>query len=221
MGSPTSHLKEGTNGTPTIAPPAPGAPQTETTPATLPGADAYVYRDGRPDPMRLFVFKPKGWTASDHRPALVFYFGGGWTHGTPAAAEGFALHATSLGWVGITPDYRTKTRFGTSPLESVADSRASFRWVQDHAAELGDRSHEDHRRRPLRRRPRRALDRNRSHAARLRSERSSARETTVSDTSRPKGYTPFRFGENDVALSARQPARRQDAAHAADARRHR
>jgi acetyl esterase/lipase len=39
--------------------------------------------------------------------------------------------------VGIAPDYRTKNRFGTSPLESVADARAALRWIEDHAEELG------------------------------------------------------------------------------------
>jgi acetyl esterase/lipase len=39
--------------------------------------------------------------------------------------------------VGICPDYRTKNRFNTSPMESVADGRAAVRWVQERADELG------------------------------------------------------------------------------------
>lgn len=39
--------------------------------------------------------------------------------------------------VGIAPDYRTKNRFGTSPLASVDDARAAFAWVVEHADELG------------------------------------------------------------------------------------
>ncbi len=107
------------------------------TPATLPGAETYIYRDGQPDPMRLHVFKPKGWKESDRRPALVFFFGGGWTKGTPERSAGYAKWAATLGMVGIAPDYRTNERFGTTPLESVADGRAALRWVQDHADKLG------------------------------------------------------------------------------------
>lgn len=107
------------------------------TPVSLPGAETFVYREGKPDPMRLHVFKPKGWKASDRRPAMVFFFGGGWTKGTPERSATYGKFAATLGMVGIAPDYRTKERFGTSPLESVADGRAAFRWVQDHAAELG------------------------------------------------------------------------------------
>lgn len=108
-----------------------------TTPVTLPGAETYIYRDGKPDPMRLHVFKPKGWSTNDHRPALVFFFGGGWTRGTPDRSASNAKWAATLGMVGIAPDYRTKERFGTTPLESVADGRAAVRWVQDHADKLG------------------------------------------------------------------------------------
>jgi acetyl esterase/lipase len=39
--------------------------------------------------------------------------------------------------VGIAPDYRVKSRFGTTPLEAVADGRLVVRWTEDHAAELG------------------------------------------------------------------------------------
>ncbi len=39
--------------------------------------------------------------------------------------------------VGIAPDYRTKNRFGTSPLASVDDGRAAFAWVVKHADQLG------------------------------------------------------------------------------------
>ena len=107
------------------------------TPAALPGAETYVYRDGKPDPMRLHVFKPKNWKPEDHRPALVFFFGGGWTRGTPERSAGYAKWAATLGMVGIAPDYRTKERFGTTPLESVADARAAVRWIEDHADKLG------------------------------------------------------------------------------------
>ena len=107
------------------------------TPLTLPGAESYIYREGKPEPMRLHVFKPKNWKPEDHRPALVFFFGGGWTRGTPERSAGYAKWAATLGMVGIAPDYRTKERFGTTPLESVADGRAAVRWIEDHADKLG------------------------------------------------------------------------------------
>lgn len=122
---------------PAPAPAAPTAPKPpETTPTELPGTEAFIYRDGA-KPMRLFVAKPAGWKATDRRPALIFFFGGGWTTGTPANSVFWAQAAAELGLVGIAPDYRTKGRFDTPPQASVADSRAALHWVQEHAAELG------------------------------------------------------------------------------------
>ncbi len=185
------------------------------TPLTLAGAETFVYRD----PMRLHVFKPKGWKPGDRRPAFVYFFGGGWTRGTPERSAGHAKWAASLGMVGIAPDYRTKERFDTTPLESVADGRAALRWIEDHAEELGVD-------------PARIVVGGSSaggHVALWTAiahtpPGSSANEaprlkpvalvllSPVSDTSLLAGYTPKRFGEHAGALSplhqldARMPA---------------
>ncbi len=178
------------------------------TPVTLPGAETYSYRDAKPDPVRLHVFKPKGWKETDRRPALVFFFGGGWTTGTPERSAGYAKWAVSLGMVGVAPDYRTKGRFGTTPLESVADGRAALRWVEDHADKLGID-------------PKRIVVGGSSaggHVALWTAIEhtppgSSTNEaprikpavlilvSPVSDTSAATGYTPKRFGDNAEALS--------------------
>jgi acetyl esterase len=112
-------------------------PAPETTPTELPGAETFFYQEEGPPPLRLFVVKPVGWQAGDRRPALLFFFGGGWTTGTPASSIFWARFAAGLGMVGIAPDYRTKGRNDVSPLGSVADGRAALHWVQEHAAELG------------------------------------------------------------------------------------
>ncbi len=184
------------------------ATATVITPVSLPGAENYLYREIPPEPMRLFVFKPKGWKKSDHRPALVFFFGGGWTTGTPERSAGYAKWATTLGMVGIAPDYRTNERFGTSPLESVADGRSAVRWIEDHAEELGID-------------PRRivvggssagghvalwtAIEHTPPGSATNEAPRvkpvALILVSPVSDTSKETGYTPKRFGENAEALS--------------------
>lgn len=109
---------------------------TEQTPTSLPGAETMSYREGE-NGMNLFVYKPEGWKADDKRSAFVFFFGGGWSKGTPLKSASSAKWAAANGMVGIAPDYRTKNRFGTSPLASVDDGRAAFAWVVEHANELG------------------------------------------------------------------------------------
>jgi len=194
-----------------LSPAAVGIAQTrppETTPTEFPGAETFIYRDGSPEPRRLFVVKPENWKATDHRTALMFFFGGGWTTGTPANSIGWARTAAKLGMIGIAPDYRTKGRNDTSPLESVADSRAALHWVQEHAVELGldparvavgGNSAGGHV----------ALWTAITKAPPGSDESESPRIkpaalilfSTVSDTTPLTGYTPKRFGEHTLELS--------------------
>jgi acetyl esterase/lipase len=181
---------------------------TETTPTELPGAETFIYRDSPSAVLRLFVVKPDDWKANDRRPALMFFFGGGWTTGTPHNSIGWARFAAENGMVGIAPDYRTKGRNDTSPLASVADSRAVLAWVQAHAAELGvdparivvgGNSAGGHV----------ALWTAITHAPPGSDDNESPKIkpaglilfSTVSDTSETTGYTPQRFGEHTFALS--------------------
>ena len=109
----------------------------EETPLSLPGFEPHVFRTIGQTELRLHVTKPKGWTASDKRPCLVFFFGGGWTNGNPKGSMMWTKWASDRGLVGIAPDYRTLTRHQSSIEESISDGRAAVRWVQAHAAELG------------------------------------------------------------------------------------
>jgi acetyl esterase len=118
------------------APVSPGV-KPVATPTSLAGAETHIYRAGLPEPMRLFVFKPEGWTASDRRPALIHFYGGGFVRDVPTQAAGWAKNAAKLGLVGIAADYRVKERFPTDATACVADARAAVHWIQVHAAELG------------------------------------------------------------------------------------
>ena len=109
----------------------------EVTPLTLPGAETFVFKKVGETDVLLHVVKPKGWAASDTRPCLVAFFGGGWSSGTPAKSISYAKWAAKYGLVGVAPDYRTRKRFEAKPEDCVADGREAVRWVQDHAKELG------------------------------------------------------------------------------------
>ncbi len=116
---------------------APVEKSAEVTPVSIPGSESFVFRKIGETELRLFVVKPAGWAKTDKRPSLVSFFGGGWSSGTPLHSIGWAKWAASRGLVGIAPDYRTRTRFGSIPEECVADGRAAVRWVEEHADELG------------------------------------------------------------------------------------
>ncbi len=109
----------------------------EVTPLTLPGAETFIFKKVGETELRLHVVKPNDWKASDRRPCLVSFFGGGWSSGTPAKSITYAKWAAKYGLVGVAPDYRTRKRFDAKPEDCVADGRAAVRWIQDHAMELG------------------------------------------------------------------------------------
>ena len=96
-----------------------------------------VFKSFEKDPLELNVFLPEGWKKSDKRPAIVFFFGGGWRSGTPAQFFPQSRYLASRGMVAVSAQYRTSNSHGTSPFECVADGKSAVRWMRKHASELG------------------------------------------------------------------------------------
>lgn len=71
------------------------------------------------------------------KPAIVFFFGGGWTSGTPAQFENQARHFAKRGMIAITADYRVKSRQNAKPVDCVSDAKSAVAWVRINAARLG------------------------------------------------------------------------------------
>ena len=65
----------------TLATSAQGKP---TYPPKLPDAREEVYKTIGDTKLKLWIFEPEGHKKSDKRPAVVFFFGGGWRAGTPS-----------------------------------------------------------------------------------------------------------------------------------------
>jgi acetyl esterase len=80
---------------------------------------------------------PPDWKASDKRPALVFFFCGGWTSGSPAQFRPQAEYFAKRGLVCVRADYRLRGRDGITPDKCVDDAISAMRWVRAHAAECG------------------------------------------------------------------------------------
>ena len=70
-------------------------------------------------------------------PALVFFFGGGWVSGDPSHFQLQAEYFASRGMVVFCPDYRTKSKYNTTPFESVKDAESAMRYLKTHGDELG------------------------------------------------------------------------------------
>lgn len=106
-------------------------------PPEIAEARVEVYREVGDVKLKAWIFEPQGHTAKDRRPAIVFFFGGGWTGGTPGQFLPQCLHLAERGMVAITVDYRVKGRQGVLPQECVRDAKEAIRWVRANATRLG------------------------------------------------------------------------------------
>jgi len=87
--------------------------------------------------LAINIYKPKGWKANDSRPAVVFFFGGGWRGGTTKQFDKHSQRLADRGMVAMTAEYRVKSKHGSTPFESTKDAKSAMRWVRAHAEELG------------------------------------------------------------------------------------
>ena len=91
---------------------APIAPQ----PASIEGARTHVYKSIDGIDLRLHVFSPPDHQASMKRPAIVFFFGGGWTGGT---VEQFVPQSQHLAERGMVADRGRLSRVRPAQDHSV------------------------------------------------------------------------------------------------------
>ncbi len=99
--------------------------------------EEFVYAKTPHGELKTFVHFPEGWKAGDHRPAIVFFFGGGWRNGNPAQFESQAKYLAGRGMVAARADYRVKSRQDVTPVDCVADARAAVRWLRENAEKFG------------------------------------------------------------------------------------
>lgn len=104
-------------------------------PVSLEGGISRLYKAVGGIELRLHIFNPPDTTTAT--PAIVFFFGGGWTSGTVAQFVPQAKHFASRGMVAIVADYRVFGRHKTTALDAIADGKSAIRWVRAHARELG------------------------------------------------------------------------------------
>lgn len=117
---------------------APSTTQAKTTKASFPGAKAEIYKHASGDDLYLYIFNPKGHNpAKDKRPAIVFFFGGGWNGGSTSQFQQHAAYLASRGMVAVLADYRVASRQKTTPRECVADGKSAVRWIRKNAKRLG------------------------------------------------------------------------------------
>ena len=99
----------------------------------LPGSRAEVYKTIGDVKLKIYIYEPKGHKAGAKRPAIVFFFGGGWRGGTPRQFLEHCRYLASKGMVAMTTDYRVSSRQGTKPFHCVRDGKSAVRWIRQNA----------------------------------------------------------------------------------------
>lgn len=87
--------------------------------------------------LNIEIVFPKDHAAKDKRPAIVFFFGGGWTSGTVRQFEKQCEYFAARGMVALAADYRVKSRHDVTPDKCVMDAKSAIRWVRANADKLG------------------------------------------------------------------------------------
>jgi acetyl esterase len=106
--------------------------------ATARGAEIVTYKKTSGRELKLFIDKPADWKASDKRPAIVFFFGGGWVAGTPEQFKSQGTYLATRGMVSVRVEYRTIPKgYKGPPVICCHDAKSAMRYVRSHATSLG------------------------------------------------------------------------------------
>lgn len=85
--------------------------------------------------LKLHIFQPKNGKKVLPRSAIIYFFGGGWSLGTPLQFYRECAHYAQKGMVAITAEYRISYLHKTTPFESFEDAKHAIQWLRMHASE--------------------------------------------------------------------------------------
>ena len=97
----------------------------------------YIYKTIDETKLNLWVFNPTNGFNSNEKPAIVFFFGGGFRMGSPKQFEEHSKYLSARGMVSIVVDYRVSSRNKTKPIQCLNDAKSAVRWVRKHSKSLG------------------------------------------------------------------------------------
>ncbi len=106
-------------------------------PPVMEGTTSEVYRTVDEVELNIYLCNPEGHSADDKRPAIVFFFGGGWRAGSPQQFLPHCRYLADRGMVGAVADYRVASRHGVTADACVEDAKSAVRWLRTNAARLG------------------------------------------------------------------------------------
>jgi acetyl esterase len=110
-------------------------PRKETSPIFT--MKSMIYKTIGSTELKVYIYQPVGLKENEKRPAIIFFFGGGFAGGKVTQFVPQCKYLAEKGMVAMVADYRVKSRHDVTPFECVADAKSSVRWLRIHADELG------------------------------------------------------------------------------------
>ena len=98
---------------------------------------AVVYKTTPQGDLKVNLYFPPEWKASDRRPAIIFFFGGGFVSGNPSQFTTTAEYFASRGLVAASAEYRIGNKHHTPPERCAEDAKSAIRWLRMNAGRLG------------------------------------------------------------------------------------
>lgn len=105
--------------------------------ATPEGGYRHVYKKVGTTELPLYIYSPANHSADAKTPAMVFFFGGGWSSGSPTQFEPQCQYLASRGMVAITVEYRVASRHAAHIEDCIEDAKSAMRWVRANSEKLG------------------------------------------------------------------------------------
>jgi acetyl esterase/lipase len=101
------------------------------------GGERHIYKKVGTTELPLYVYSPANHPPDAKAPAIVFFFGGGWSSGSPVQFEQQCKYLAGRGMVAITVEYRVASRHPVHIEDCIEDAKSAMRWVRGNCAKLG------------------------------------------------------------------------------------
>ncbi len=103
-------------------------------------SEEWVYKTVNGTDLKMAVFLPDNYAASNQNfPCIVYFHGGGWTGGLPSWQFPDCEYWRTRGMIAVSVDYRLQVTYENGikvPLEPVKDAKSAVRYLRANASQL-------------------------------------------------------------------------------------
>ncbi len=104
-------------------------------PPEIRGARVETYREIDDIALKVWIVGEK--KENEAKPAIVLFFGGAWSFGSPDNLLRHARYLSQRGMICLLADYRVANRHGVKIADCVEDGKAAVAWTRKNADRLG------------------------------------------------------------------------------------